>query len=90
MSIAERSMLISSNLNNAPIYHMSIYLLPKTIIKSWIKLVSNGNIILSNGLKFVRVRKNVGLELKTSGKLMSASSLNGGGSLIRKMVFGKE
>jgi hypothetical protein len=33
MSIAGRSTLISSNLNNAPIYHMSIYLLPKTIIK---------------------------------------------------------
>jgi len=33
MSIARRSTLISSSLNNAPIYHMSIYLLPKTVIK---------------------------------------------------------
>jgi hypothetical protein len=33
MSIAGRSTLISSSLNNAPIYHMSIYLLPKTVIK---------------------------------------------------------
>lgn len=32
MSIAGRSTLINSSLNNAPIYHMSIYLLPKTII----------------------------------------------------------
>jgi hypothetical protein len=32
MSIAGRSTLISSSLNNAPIYHMSIYLLPKTVI----------------------------------------------------------
>lgn len=33
MSIVGRSTLISSSLNNAPIYHMSIYLLPKTVIK---------------------------------------------------------
>lgn len=33
MSIAGRSTLISSSLNNAPIYHMSIYLLPKAILK---------------------------------------------------------
>lgn len=32
MSIAGRSTLISSGLNSAPIYHMSIYLLPKTVI----------------------------------------------------------
>ena len=32
MSIAGRSTLINSSLNNAPIYHMSIYLLPKTIV----------------------------------------------------------
>jgi hypothetical protein len=32
MSIAGRSTLISSSLNNTPIYHMSIYLLPKTIL----------------------------------------------------------
>ena len=32
MSIAGRSTLISSSLNNAPIYHMSIYLLPKYVI----------------------------------------------------------
>jgi hypothetical protein len=33
MSIAGRSTLITSSLNSAPIYHMSIYLLPKTMIK---------------------------------------------------------
>jgi hypothetical protein len=32
MSIVGRTTLINSNLNNAPIYHMSIYLLPKSII----------------------------------------------------------
>jgi hypothetical protein len=32
MSIAGRSTLIASSLNNAPTYHMSIYLLPKTVI----------------------------------------------------------
>lgn len=34
MSIAGRSTLISSSLNNAPIYHMSVYLLTKTVIKN--------------------------------------------------------
>jgi len=33
LSIARRSTLIGSSLNNSPIYHMSVYLLPKTIIK---------------------------------------------------------
>jgi hypothetical protein len=33
MSIAGRSTLISASLNNAPTYHMSIYLLPKTVIQ---------------------------------------------------------
>jgi len=32
MSIAGRTVLINSSLSNSPIYHMSIYLLPKTII----------------------------------------------------------
>lgn len=32
MSIASRSSLISSSLNNAPTYHMSMYLLPKTVV----------------------------------------------------------
>lgn len=38
MSIAGRTTLINSSLSNAPIYHMSIYLLPKTIIKSLDKI----------------------------------------------------
>jgi hypothetical protein len=38
MSIAGRTTLINSRLSNAPIYHMSIYLLPKTIIKSLDKI----------------------------------------------------
>lgn len=32
MSIAGRTTLISSSLNNSPTYHMPVYLLPKTII----------------------------------------------------------
>jgi hypothetical protein len=32
MSIAGRSILISASLNNSPIYHMSVYLLPKTMV----------------------------------------------------------
>jgi hypothetical protein len=32
MSIVGRSTLISSSLNSTPIYHMSIYLLPKAIV----------------------------------------------------------
>lgn len=38
MSIAGRSTLISSSLNNTPIYHMSIYLLPKTTVKNLDKI----------------------------------------------------
>jgi hypothetical protein len=38
MSIAGRSTLISSSLNNAPIYQMSIYLLPKTVIRNLDKI----------------------------------------------------
>jgi hypothetical protein len=38
MSIAGRSTLISSSLNNTPIYHMSIYLLPKSIINDMDKV----------------------------------------------------
>jgi hypothetical protein len=30
---ADRSTLICSSLNNSPIYHMYIYLLPKTVVK---------------------------------------------------------
>ena len=32
MSIAGRKTLIDSSLTNAPIYQMSIYLLPKTVV----------------------------------------------------------
>lgn len=38
MSIAGRSTLINSSLNNAPIYQMSIYLLPKAIVSNLNKL----------------------------------------------------
>jgi hypothetical protein len=38
LSIAGRTTLIRSSLNNAPIYHMSIYLLPKTILNKLDKL----------------------------------------------------
>ena len=33
LSTVGRSSLISSSLNNSPIYHMSVYLLPKTTVK---------------------------------------------------------
>jgi hypothetical protein len=33
MSIARKTTLIDSSLSNAPIYHMSIYLMLKTIVK---------------------------------------------------------
>jgi len=39
MSIAGRSTLISSSLNNSPIYHMSVYLLPKTIVNKMDKIM---------------------------------------------------
>lgn len=38
MSIAGRLTLITSSLNSAPIYHMSLYLLPKTVIKEMDKV----------------------------------------------------
>ena len=38
MSIAGRSTLISTSLNNTPIYHMSIYLLPKTTVRALDKI----------------------------------------------------
>jgi hypothetical protein len=38
MSIARRTTLIGSSLNYSPIYHMSVYLLPKTVIKALTKL----------------------------------------------------
>jgi hypothetical protein len=36
MSIAGRTTLINSSLSNTIIYHMSMYLLPKTVSKNWI------------------------------------------------------
>jgi len=38
MSIAGRTTLIGASLNNSPIYHMSVYLLPKTTIDSLDKI----------------------------------------------------
>jgi len=38
LSIAGRSTLISASLNNSPIYHMSVYLLPKSTINSLDKI----------------------------------------------------
>ena len=38
MSIAGRSTLIGASLNNSPIYHMSIYLLPKTTVSKLDKI----------------------------------------------------
>ena len=38
LSIAGRTTLIRFSLNNAPIYHMSIYLLPKTVLNKLDKL----------------------------------------------------
>ena len=38
MSIAGRTTLISSSLNNSPTYHMSVHLLPKTVINKLEKI----------------------------------------------------
>jgi hypothetical protein len=38
MSIAGRSTLMGASLNNSPIYHMSIYLLPKTTVNKLDKI----------------------------------------------------
>jgi hypothetical protein len=38
MTIAGRTTLIGASLNNSPMYHMSVYLLPKTTIKSLDKM----------------------------------------------------
>jgi hypothetical protein len=38
MSIAARTTLINSSLSNDPIYQMSIYLLPKTIVNKMDKI----------------------------------------------------
>jgi len=38
LSIAGRSTLITSSLNNSPIYHMSVSLLPKTTVKNMDKI----------------------------------------------------
>jgi hypothetical protein len=67
MSIAGRKTLIDSSLSNAPLYQMSIYLLPKTIVHKMDKIrrtffsrkrvAQKRNIILSGGQKFVRARR---------------------------------
>jgi hypothetical protein len=41
LSIAGRTTLINSSLNNSTIYHMSMFMLPKTVIKEWIKVEEN-------------------------------------------------
>jgi len=38
LSIAGRSTLITASLNNSPMYHMSVYLLPKTTVKNLDKI----------------------------------------------------
>lgn len=38
MSIVRRATLIGASLNNSPIYHMSVYLLPKMTINSLDKI----------------------------------------------------
>jgi len=77
ISIAGRSTLISSSLNNAPIYHMSIYLLPKTIISKMDKIRrtlfwqgggTKRKYHLVKWLKICKVKKRVVLGLKTFKK----------------------
>jgi hypothetical protein len=74
LSIAGSTTLIKSSLNNAPIYHMSIYLFPKTIQSRLDKLRrtffwqgggQGKSIILLDGLRFVRIKRKEGLELRT-------------------------
>jgi hypothetical protein len=77
ISIAGRSTLISSSLNNAPIYHMSIYLLPKTIISKMDKIRrtffwqgggTKRKYHLVKWLKICKSKKKVVLGLKTFKK----------------------
>jgi hypothetical protein len=71
--IAGRSTLISASLNNSPMYHMSVYLLPKTTVLCldkirrtffWQGVEQKRNIILLNGKSFVRAKRKVGWGLR--------------------------
>jgi hypothetical protein len=68
MSIAGRTTLINSSLNNTQIYHMSIYLLSKTIIDKLDKTrraffgkegALRRSIIWLDGQKFVNIKRKV-------------------------------
>ena len=74
LSIAGRSTLISASLNDSPVYYMSVYLLPKTVVGKLDKIrrkffwqgggKKKRNIIWSNGKKFVRAKRKEALVLK--------------------------
>jgi hypothetical protein len=77
MSIAGRTTLIISSLSNSFIYHMSMYLLPKTVkdrldkqrrIFLWQEGVPKGNIGWSDRKKYVKARTKGGLGIKDIGK----------------------
>jgi hypothetical protein len=68
LPIAGRTTLINSSLVNSTIYHMSMYLLPKTVIKRmdknrrkffWQGVVGRRNIIWCSGAKSVGLRRKV-------------------------------
>jgi hypothetical protein len=78
MSIAGRSTLINSSLNNTPIYHMSIYLLPKTIIEKLDKIrrrffwLGGGTKKKCHLIRWTKIRKHKkkgGLGIKDIGKM---------------------
>jgi hypothetical protein len=78
MSIAGRSTLISSSLNNAPIYHMSIYPLPKIVTNEldkvrrtffWQGAHSKRKYHLVRWVKICKSKKKGGLGIKDIGKM---------------------
>ena len=95
MSIAGRVTLINSCLSNSFIYHMSMYLLPKIIVKNLNKqrrcfLWQGGwrkkNTTLLNGLTYAEERKREAWVLRTSQRWMLACFASDGGNWKWKMV----
>lgn len=98
ISIAGRITLINSCLTNFPIYHMSMYLLPKTNLNNMESkrrtflckvAVPRKNITWWNGKKFVLAKEKGVLGSRVWDYWTSASYANGGGSWKMKKICGK-
>jgi hypothetical protein len=88
MSIAGRTTLIGASLNNSPIYHMTVYLLPKTTIDSLDKIrkrffwQGGGTKIKYHLVKWEKIcksEKKGGLGIKHLRKMNISLLVNGGG-----------